>query len=87
MTALSTKADASSLPSGENATALNQCVSSLSSFTAAPVVASHTMTILPYEADATSFPSGENATAILRLTCFGKAGARASLFSGAKQSF
>src|SRR5256714_14053186 len=64
LTVLSFDADATSLPSGENATALTQSEWPSSVCSGAPVADSQSLTVLSYDADATSLPSGENATAM-----------------------
>jgi hypothetical protein len=64
LTVLSPEADASSLPSGENATAETQSEWPLSVCRAAPDRPSHSLTVLSSEADDSSLPSGENATAV-----------------------
>src|SRR2546423_11298983 len=64
LTGSSGDADATSLPSGENATALTQSEWLLSVRRAAPVAESQSLTVLSCDADATSLPSGENATAL-----------------------
>ena len=63
LTVVSRDADATSLPSGENATALTQSEWPSSVRRAAPVAESQSLTVLSPDADATSLPSGENATA------------------------
>src|ERR1700735_1089344 len=64
LTVLSLDADATSLPSGESATALTQSEWPSSVAHAAPVAESQSLTVLSLDADATSLPSGENATAL-----------------------
>ena len=59
---LSPDADATSLPSGKNATPLTQPEWPSSMRRAAPVAESQSLTVLSPDADATSLPSGENAT-------------------------
>ena len=68
-TVLSSEADATSLPSGEKATALTSSKWPSSVCSAAPVAKSQSRTVLsrenmPPEADATSLPSGEKATVL-----------------------
>src|SRR5438477_299693 len=63
-TVLSSEADASRRPSGENATALTQSLWPLSVASHAPVAASQSRTVSSSEADASRRPSGENATAL-----------------------
>src|SRR5579871_6321674 len=61
-TVLSCEPDASSAPSGKNATDVTELVWPSSVCLAAPVAASHSRTVLSPEPDASSAPSGENAT-------------------------
>ena len=62
-TVRSVEADATSVPSGEKATALTEPVWPWSVCMAAPVAASQSRTVPSLEADATSVPSGEKVTA------------------------
>src|ERR1700735_1415875 len=62
-TVVSYEADASTLPSGEKATALTELLWPSSVCFQAPVVAFQSRTVLSYEADARTLPSGEKATA------------------------
>src|SRR2546423_916701 len=62
MTVLSPDADATSLPSGENATELTESEWPSSVCSAAPVTASQSLIVSSNDADATTLPSGENAT-------------------------
>src|SRR2546429_9409435 len=64
LTVLSYDADATSLPSGENATAQTALEWPSSVCSGAPVADSQILTVLSSDADATSLPSGENATAM-----------------------
>jgi len=64
LTVLSSDADASSWPSGENATALIQSLWPSSFCTCSPVAGFQSLTVLSQDADASSWPSGENATAL-----------------------
>ena len=64
LTVLSSDADATSLPSGEKATALTELEWPSSVCSAAPVAASQSLTVSSSDADATSLPSGEKATAL-----------------------
>ena len=57
-------ADATSLPSGENATARTTLEWPSSVCSGAPMAESQSLTVLSPDADATSLPSGENATAL-----------------------
>jgi hypothetical protein len=59
---MSIEPDATSLPSGENATALTNATAQ-SVWRAAPVTESQSLTVPSLELDATSLLSGENATA------------------------
>ena len=63
LTVLSSDADATSLLSGENTTALTHSEWPLSVRRAAHVTESQNLTVLSLDADATSLPFGENATA------------------------
>jgi hypothetical protein len=54
--------DASCLPSGEKATAMTELAWPSSVCRAAPVAASHSLTVLSCDADASCLPSGEKAT-------------------------
>src|SRR2546430_1562519 len=65
-TAPSSPAEASSVPSGLNATARTQSRWPVSVGTGAPVAASHNRTVLSCPAEASSVPSGLNATAAQR---------------------
>lgn len=60
----SSDADATSLPSGENATAMTGPKWPSSVLCTAPVAESQSMTVQSKDADATSLLSGENATAM-----------------------
>jgi hypothetical protein len=62
LTVSSPDADATTSPSGENATDLTQPEWPSSVGSAAPVSASQSLTVLSTDADATALPSGENAT-------------------------
>src|SRR5277367_5538803 len=64
LTVSSYEADASSLPSGEKATALTPEICPSSVCSGVPEPASQSLTVLSYEADASSLPSGEKATAL-----------------------
>jgi hypothetical protein len=64
LTVLSSDADASSLPSGEKATALTQAEWPLSVCSAAPEPVSQSLTVPSLDADASSLLSGEKATAL-----------------------
>jgi hypothetical protein len=67
LTVLSLDADASSLPSGEKATAVTQSEWPSSVCSTAPDPASHSLTALSRDADASSLLSGEKATALIQL--------------------
>ena len=67
LTIPSSDADATSLPSGENATPQTEPLWPSSVPRDAPVVESQSLTVLSCDADATSLPSGENATPQTRL--------------------
>ena len=62
-TVRSHEADATSVPSGEKATALTESVWPWSVCVVAPVAASQSRTVSSLGADATSVPSGEKAIA------------------------
>jgi len=62
----SSDADASSLPSGENATALTAKRCPLSSWTCSPVAEAQSLTVLSSDADASSPLSEEKATTFTR---------------------
>jgi hypothetical protein len=66
LTVQSSDADATSLLSGENATASTVLEWPLSVLCIAPVAESQSRTVESEDADATSLPSGENATAVTR---------------------
>src|SRR5207248_148889 len=66
LTVLSHEPDATSLPSGENATDVTQRKWPSSVCSGAPVTASQSLTVWSHEPDATSLPSGENATDVTR---------------------
>ena len=65
LTVQSLDADATSLPSGENATALTENEWPSSVCSEAPVAESQSLTVRSKDADATSLPSGSNATALI----------------------